>query len=78
MLNVNPELEQNLVALAQERGMTVEALLREFVGQVQAAVAPQSAEERARAFLTWADSFPDTPLLSDEAISRASMYPDRW
>jgi hypothetical protein len=37
-----------------------------------------SSEERAKEFLAWADSFPDRPLLSDEAVSRESMYPDRW
>jgi hypothetical protein len=37
-----------------------------------------SGEEKARAFVQWAKSHRDTPPLSDEAISRASMYPDRW
>ena len=36
----------------------------------------RQGEEKARAFLEWAESFPDTPPLSDDAISRASMYPD--
>jgi hypothetical protein len=36
---------------------------------------PDSWEEE---FDAWVNSFPDTPPLSDEAISRASMYPDRW
>ena len=35
-------------------------------------------EERARAFRQWAESHSkDTPLLSDEAISRESIYGDR-
>lgn len=37
-----------------------------------------TGEERAKAFLEWAESFPDTPPLSDDAISRANLYPDRW
>jgi hypothetical protein len=34
-------------------------------------------KERAREFVKWAKSHPDTPPLSDEAISRASLNPDR-
>jgi hypothetical protein len=34
-------------------------------------------EERAAAWRETAKRFPDTPLLSDEATSRESMYPDR-
>jgi hypothetical protein len=34
-------------------------------------------EQRAAAWRETAKRFPDTPLLSDEAISRESMYPDR-
>lgn len=37
-----------------------------------------SGVDKARAFVLWAKSHRDTPPLSDEAISRASMYPDRW
>lgn len=37
-----------------------------------------SVEERKKALRAWIDSFPtDTPLLSDEAISRESIYADR-
>ena len=38
----------------------------------------KSGEEKARAFVQWAKSHRYTPPLSDEAISRAIMYPDRW
>lgn len=37
-----------------------------------------SGEEKARAFVQWAKSHRHRPSLSDEAISRTSMYPDRW
>lgn len=37
-----------------------------------------SPEERAKAFRDWADNHRfDTPILSDEAISRESIYGDR-
>jgi len=59
----------------QERTVSLEAHLREtgclprpsFTGQ-----------ERAAASVNWADNFPDAPVLSDEAISRNSLHPDRW
>jgi Arc/MetJ-type ribon-helix-helix transcriptional regulator len=49
-------------------------------------VAPPSAtpagsangREKAREFVEWARSHPHTPPLSDEAVSRASLNPDRW
>jgi hypothetical protein len=37
-----------------------------------------SAEEWSRQFEEWADSFPNAPLIPDEALSRESLYPDRW
>ena len=37
-----------------------------------------SAEESAREFVQWAKSHRHTPPLSGEAVSRATMYPDRW
>jgi Arc/MetJ-type ribon-helix-helix transcriptional regulator len=37
-----------------------------------------TGEEKAREFVQWAKSHRDTPPLSEEAISRASMNPDRW
>ena len=38
-----------------------------------------SPEERAKTFQEWANSHRlDTPILSDEAISRESIYGDRW
>jgi hypothetical protein len=45
---------------------------------VPSQVTANSGEERARAFVLWAKSHRDTPPLSDEDISRANMYPDRW
>jgi hypothetical protein len=35
---------------------------------------PHKAEE----FVEWAQSHPLSPPLSDEAVSRASLNPDRW
>lgn len=80
MLNVNPEIEANLVAIAQRRGLSVDALLQEIVAkELHMAGSVDTGEDKARAFIAWADSFPDdAPPLSDEAVSRDSLYPDRW
>ena len=37
-----------------------------------------NGREKAREFVEWAKSHPHNPPLSDEAISRASLNPDRW
>ena len=44
---------------------------------VQGATPKTTGEEKAREFVQWAKSHRDTPPLSDEAINRASMNPDR-
>jgi len=77
-LNLDPDVENSLSILAQERGVSLSDYIHEVVDREAArALRPSttSGEERAAAFLKWADSFPDVPLLSDEAISRASLYP---
>lgn len=80
-LNLNPDVEKDLAARAQARGISLSDYLQEMAAREAARLpvrAGSTGEERAKAFLEWAESFPDTPPLSDEAISRESMYPDRW
>lgn len=79
-IDVSPEVERGLISLALERGLTVHEYLQEILSREAKPVptAAGSGDERAAAFIAWADSFPDAPPLSDEAISRSSMYPDRW
>jgi hypothetical protein len=80
-LNLNPEVEKGLMTLAKERGVSLSDYLQEIAAREAARLPAKersTGEERAKAFLEWAESFPDTPSLSDETISRASMYPDRW
>jgi len=79
-LNLDGETEKALVARAQERGLSIDEFLQE-IAEREAALATlpaASSEDKIRSFIEWADSFPDTPPLSDEAISRASMYRDSW
>ena len=79
-LNLDPDVESRLSVLAQERGLSPTDYILEILGReaARAKVAIMSGEEKAQAFLKWADSFPDVPLLSDEAISRDNLYQDRW
>jgi len=74
-----PEIEAGLSAIAAERGLSLTKYVRVILeGQVPArGSARLSPAERAA---TWRDSvrgLPNTPPLSDEAISRASMFDDR-
>jgi hypothetical protein len=81
ILDLSADVESSLKAQAQMLGWTLEVYLQRVLNEQS--TAPQSAlplspDTWEQEFETWADSFPDTPPLSDEAISRASMYPDRW
>jgi hypothetical protein len=78
-LNLKPELEAGLFAQAQASGMTVEEYI---LSVVERAVLPAtrmtlSAEERAAAFEAWSAGHRSTPLLSDYAVSRDSIYEGR-
>jgi hypothetical protein len=79
-LNLDSQIEKALRARAHERGLSLDDLLLEVVEReaMVSSLPSPSGSEKARAFVEWADSFPDTPPLPDDAISRASMYPDRW
>ncbi len=79
-LSLNADIEKTLSSRAQERGLSLNDLLQELVEREVAVLTKPalSGPDKARAFIEWADSFPDTPPLSDEAISRETMNPDRW
>ena len=68
---------------AQARGLTVERWILELADQDSHAhsiahVQKTNPKEWARQFRVWADSHnPDTPVLSAEAMSRESIYPDQ-
>jgi len=88
-IEVSGELEEALKAQAREQGLTADRVARHVLARaLTPTVEPEkddpsaangtSGQEKARAFVQWARSHRDTPPLPDEAISRASMYPDRW
>lgn len=78
-LRLDPELQKSLLARAQERGLTLDAYLEDLVRKEAAfaAATKRSGKEKAQAFVAWAKGHRSTKPLSDEAISRASLYPDR-
>jgi hypothetical protein len=82
-LELSPETEAALNARAQAQGLSLQQWLTQMV--VQLAPPKPSAyhlqttnpKEWARQFREWADCHdPNTPVLSDEAMSRDSIYPD--
>jgi hypothetical protein len=81
-LNLPPEKEAAFTALALARGLSLEQWMLDIADQyVQPAsiahLQKTDPEEWARRFRAWADSHdPNTPILSDEAMSRESIYPD--
>ena len=78
-LHLDPDVEHSLIILAQERGVSLGEYVREIVNrEAGRAQRPNSTgEERAAAFQEWAGIFPDEPVLSDEAMSRGSLYSHR-
>jgi hypothetical protein len=82
-IELPPEREAALKAQAQARGMSVEQWLLELAEQLApstsiAHLQKTNPKEWARQFHEWAESHDrTTPPLSDNAISRESIYPDR-
>ncbi len=82
-LELSPEQEAALKVQAEARGMSVEQWFLHLAGQLApstsiAHLQTTDPDEWARQFHEWAGSHDrTTPLLSDESISRESIYPDR-
>jgi hypothetical protein len=79
-LNLNPDIEARLLALAQRSGISVEAFLQHVVEEKSGPAPRQqqlNPEDWASQFEEWANSFPDAPPIPDEALSREFLYPDR-
>lgn len=74
-LDLKPEVQARLTAQAQAQGVSLDAYLTTLIERYAERQKPMPPEERAKAFQEWAENHPkDTPLLSDEAISRQSIY----
>jgi hypothetical protein len=84
-VSLTPAEEAALVARAQAEGVSVDALLHQAVLRLisppaSMGAAPLTADEWEKEFEEWLDSMPDLPSLSDQAISRESIYTreDEW
>ena len=88
LVPLTSEEEAALIAQAKAQGVSVDSLLRKAVLQIISAspetrsqLPVQTAEEFDKAFEEIADMIPEgIPPLSDEALSRESMYTreDEW
>jgi hypothetical protein len=82
-LELSPERKAALTTQAETRGMSLEQWLLELTEQLapSASIAhlqKTNPQEWARQFHAWAEGHDrTTPLLSDEAVSRESFYPDQ-
>jgi len=82
-IELSHETAAALKAQAEARGLTLEHWLQELAEQqVQtgsiASLQTTNPKEWARQLRAWAASHdPNLPVLSDEAMSRDSIYPDR-
>ena len=79
-LNLNPDIEARLIALAQSSGVSVEDFLRHVVEEKSehSNALGLSPEQWTEEFEEWADSFPEADPIPDEALGRENLYPDRW
>ena len=75
---IDEAIQAGLIAHADEVVEVGLETLRSRLESRSASIRPASAEERMGKFRAWAHSHPTTtPLLSDEAISRESIYGER-
>ncbi len=78
-LHLKPGTQAGLAELAQAAGMSVEDYVLAMVEgnlPAQTGKTALTPEERAAAWIESAKRFPDSPPLSDEAVSRENMYSD--
>ncbi len=76
ILNLEPDVEAGLFALARARGLPLDLYVRSLLEQFAAPTSnpEMTPEQRASAFEQWIESLPEMPVLSDEAMSRGAIY----
>ena len=83
-IDLPEEQAEALTTQASAQGLTLEQWLLQIVHHhvpvaSEADLQRTDPEEWARRFHAWVESHDlDTPVLSDEAMSRESIYPDRF
>jgi predicted DNA-binding protein len=82
-LDLKPETEERVKQKAAKRGLTVEAFIETVIDADVNRQADESfaetatVEEWEQALTNFINNFPQHPVLSDEAISRESIYRER-
>jgi len=82
-LELKPEIEERIKQKAAEKGLSVEAFIETVINgnvgrQPEKSFAETATfEEWEKALKDWIRRFPPHPVLSDEAISRESIYRER-
>jgi hypothetical protein len=77
VIELKPEMEASLTALAAAQGVDLARFVERLLeNQLQLAATPMSAAERAAAWRAL-PNLPIRPPLSDEAVSRTSIYDSR-
>jgi len=78
-LDLNPEVEAGLIALAKAQGVSLEAYMEKVLRERSAAgraASASGASQKAQAFRAFARAQRRTPPLSDEAVSRQQLSRD--
>ena len=78
-LTLTPDKETRLAEQARRAGLSLDEYVQRLVDQTAEETTPPpprlSPEERIARLVAWAESHgTDTPLLTDEAISREAIY----
>ncbi len=79
-IEVNSEIAKKLLLLAKSKGVSVDELLLVHVPGLNSngSIATSPNMDKLGEYRAWVNQFSTVGAgLSDEAISRASMYPDR-
>jgi hypothetical protein len=79
MIDLPPDIEADLAAQADAHGVPLPEYLRHLLEEHASAGTHRvlTPDQRAAAWRAFAENLPRTPPLSDDAISRASIYHDR-
>ena len=77
VVELRPEIEAALATLAAEQGVSLEQYVSRLLESQIPDQTPLSPAERAAAWREAVNGLPRTPPLSDEAISRESIYETR-
>lgn len=75
-ISLPPDVEERFSDLARSRGIPVEQFVSEFLVERTPRRPPEELDQESweRAFREMVQRFPRTPILSDEALSRESIY----